>query len=56
MPSNAQRANLRPGTETFANFANLPSTFAKLLEEIFCGFAKNPNLPSGFANLVEMLL
>jgi hypothetical protein len=41
-----------PGTETFANFANLPSTFAKLLEEIFSWFCQKSKFAKWFCKLV----
>lgn len=42
--ADAKRRDARtyaPGSPPFAKLANLPSGFAKLLEELFCGFAKN---------------
>jgi hypothetical protein len=34
----------------------MPSTFANLLETVFCGFGKNPRMPSPFSKLLELLL
>ena len=51
-----QARKYAPGRIDFANSTNLPSPFAYLLENVFCGFGKNSNLPSAYAKHLELLL
>jgi hypothetical protein len=55
MASERDRRKYAPGRTSFAKLPNLPSPFANLLEDVFCGFGKNPSLPSAFAKLLELL-
>jgi hypothetical protein len=34
----------------------LSSSFANLLEAVFCGFGENPRMPSNFSKLLELLM
>jgi hypothetical protein len=56
MASDANTRIFAPGRGKFAKLPKMPSTFANLLEPVFCGFGKNPRMPSPFSKLLELLL
>jgi len=56
MPSDGGLGIFAKRRGNFAKLTKLPSSFANLLEAVFCGFGKNPRMPSTFSKLLELLL